>query len=73
MKNLVLIYTNLLSNAVTHPFLLNPCLDYEKQNEENDDNGDDQDDIFYEEPDLSEGVEWVDYSIVYGAEDEPEQ
>jgi hypothetical protein len=25
-----------------------------------------QEDIFYEEPDLSRGVEWVDYFIRYG-------
>ena len=32
-----------------------------------------QDGVFYEEPDLSGGVEGVDYLIRYGAQDEEEE
>jgi hypothetical protein len=32
-----------------------------------------QEEIFYEEPDLSGGVEGEDYKIVYGAEEEAER
>jgi hypothetical protein len=38
--------------------------------ENNEDVPDDSKKQYYEEPDLSEGVEGVDYSIVYGTSDE---
>ena len=47
---------------------LNPCLGAERSDEavsEEFEKGD----IYYEEPDLSEGIEGVDYSIEYGAGD----
>jgi hypothetical protein len=54
------------------PLPLNPCLDSEDQEEALYANVN-QEDIYYEEPDLSGGVEGKDYKIVYGAEEEDEQ
>jgi hypothetical protein len=47
------------------PFPLNPCLDLEGQNEETEGASEDYEEIYYEEPDLSDGFEGVDYMIVY--------
>jgi hypothetical protein len=38
--------------------------------ENSEDVSDDSEEQYYKEPDLSEGVEGVDYSIVYGTSDE---
>jgi hypothetical protein len=38
----------------------------EGQNEETDGASEDYEEVFYEEPDLSRGVEGVDYAITYG-------
>jgi hypothetical protein len=48
------------------------CLDSEDQEEGALYAIEDQDDVFYEEPDLSGGVEGVDYGVVYGAGEESE-
>jgi hypothetical protein len=65
---------NLLGNAhYSPPLPLNPCLDSEDQEEEALYANVKQEDIYYEEPDLSGGVEGEDYKIVYGAEEEDEQ
>jgi hypothetical protein len=48
------------------------CLDFEDQEEGALYATEDQDDVFYEEPDLSGGVEGVDYGLVYGAGEESE-
>jgi hypothetical protein len=52
---------------VTHPQSLKPLLDYEELDEATVNAIEGQQDIFYEEPDLSRGVEGVDYFIRYGA------
>jgi hypothetical protein len=52
---------------------LNPCLEYDQQYEDDDNTGGGQDDVLYEEPDLSGGVEGVDYGFIYGVDDEMEQ
>jgi hypothetical protein len=48
------------------PFPLNPCLDSEGQNEETEGASEDYAEVYYKEPDLSGGVEGVDYTIAYG-------
>jgi len=45
---------------------LNLCLYYEEPTEEDGNNDGGYDDTLYEEPDLSGGIEGVDYGIVYG-------
>ena len=49
-------------------YLRNPCLDCENSNSENIEFGEYDGEIFYEEPDLSGGVEGIDYDIIYGTE-----
>jgi len=49
---------------------LNPCLDCEDLEGASLNNSGGQEDIYYMEPDLSGGVEGVDYIIQYGANDE---
>ena len=46
----------------------NPCLDCENSNYENTEFGEYDGELFYEEPDLSGGIEFIDYVIVYGTE-----
>ena len=58
---------------VTHSFLLNPCLDYEDLEGASLNTSGGQEDIYYMEPDLSGGVEGVDYIIQYGASNEEEE
>jgi hypothetical protein len=48
------------------PFPLNPCLDLEGQNKKTEGASEDHEEVYYEEPDLSGGVEGVDYTIAYG-------
>jgi hypothetical protein len=38
----------------------------ESQNEETEGASEDYEEVYYEEPDLSGGIEGVDYTIVYG-------
>jgi hypothetical protein len=57
---------NLLGNARYSPFPLNPCLDSEGQNEETEGASEDYEEVYYKEPNLSGGVEGVDYTITYG-------
>jgi hypothetical protein len=56
----------LLSTPVLNLFFETLALDYENS----EDVSDDTEDQFYEEPDLSGGIEGVDYGIVYGTSDE---
>jgi hypothetical protein len=51
---------------VTHPLPLNPCLDSEGQFEETEGTPEDYEEVYYKEPDLSGGVEGIDYTISYG-------
>jgi hypothetical protein len=57
----------LLGNSSYSPQSLKPLLDYEELDEATLNIIGGQQDIFYEEPDLSRGVEVVDYFIRYGA------
>jgi hypothetical protein len=52
---------------ITHPQSLKPLLDCEELDEATLNGIEGQHDIFYEEPDLSRGVEGMDYFIRYGA------
>jgi hypothetical protein len=54
------------------PLPLNPCLDSEDQEEEALYVNATQEEIFYEEPDLSDGVEGEYYKIIYSVEEEAE-
>jgi len=58
---------NLLGNARYSPQSLKPLLDGEELDEATLNAIEGQQDIFYEEPDLSRGIEGVDYIIRYGA------
>ena len=60
---------NLRGNAVTHP-CLEPFLDFEATGDEGDYDIYNQDNLVYDEPDLSGGVEGVDYLITYGGQEE---
>ena len=62
---------NLLSTLVLMP-LITPCVDCLNHLEEATKGQERADGICYEEPDLSGGVEGVDYLIVYGTEEVPE-
>ena len=57
---------NLLSTLVLIPLLI-PCLDCLNRLEEDCNNNDEAEIIGYDEPDLSGGVEGVEYIIVYGS------
>ena len=48
---------------------LTPCLDFEEAIKESY-GAYHEDEVYYEEPDLSGGVEGVDYLIAYGGDDE---
>ena len=56
----------MLSTPVLNLFFETLALDYENS----EDVSKDTEDQFYEEPDLSGGIEGVDYGIVYGTSDE---
>ena len=65
-------YTHLLELAEyarTQSYIPNPCLDYENSNDPITEKGENDDEIDYEETDLSRGVEGIDYGIVYGVGD----
>ena len=49
----------------------NPFLDYENSEDLTTERSDNDDDNEYEEPDLSGGVEGVDYGIIYGVYEDP--
>ena len=57
----------MLGNARYSPQSLKPLLDCEELDEATFNAIEGQEDIFYEEPDLSRGVEGVNYFIRYGA------
>ena len=59
----------MLSTLVLNRILKNPCLECENSNDTNIDKSEDDNKIYYEEPDLSGGIEGVDYGIVYRIED----
>jgi hypothetical protein len=52
---------------------LNPCLDSEGQYEETEGASEDTEEVYYEELDLSGGVEGVDYTIAYGISEGTEE
>jgi hypothetical protein len=54
---------------VTHPLLFNPCLDSKGQFEETEIILEDYEEVYYEEPDLTGGVEGIDYTISYGPDE----
>jgi hypothetical protein len=56
----------LLSTPVLNLFFETLALDYENSK----DVSEDTEDQFYEEPDLSGGIDGLDYGIVYGTSDE---
>ena len=55
------------------PFPSHPLLDYETEEGGNTGEPEGEYEIVYEEPDLSGGVEGVDYGIVYGVGNEEEE
>jgi hypothetical protein len=55
------------------PLLFNPCLDSESQFEETEGSPENYEEVYYEEPDLTGGVEGIDYTISYGPNDEAEE
>ena len=55
---------NLLRTLVLIPLII-PCLEYLNHLAETTDGPGGAEDIYYEEPDLSGGIEGVDYLIVY--------
>ena len=59
-------YLELAEYACTQSIFATLALDYENSEDLSEDN----EDQFYEEPDLSGGIEGVDYGIVYGTSDE---
>jgi hypothetical protein len=63
---------NLLGNAHYSPQSLKPLLDYEELDEATLNAIGGQEDIFYKEPDLSRGVEGVDYFMRYGVASDDE-
>ena len=63
---------NLLSNAVAHTILL-PLLDFEKPLENPTEDVPEGMEVYYEAPDLSRGIEGVDYGIVYEEGNEEEE
>ena len=56
----------MLSTPVLNLFFETLALDYE----DSEDVSEDTEEQFYEEPDLSGGIEGIDYGIVYGTSDE---
>ena len=57
---------------VTHPFFWTTCLDFEEIPEDRDEVYHD-DEVYYEEQDLSSTAEGVNYLVAYGAEDPEEE
>ena len=65
-------FWHLLSTTVL-TLSFSPLLDYETEGGGNTGEPEDNYEIVYEEPDLSGGVEGVDYRIVYGVGDEEQE
>jgi hypothetical protein len=55
------------------PLLFNPCLESENQFEEIEGSPKDYEEVYYEEPDLTGGVEGIDYTISYGPDEGNEE
>jgi hypothetical protein len=55
------------------PLPFNPCLDSEGHFEEAEGTPEDYEEVYYKEPDLSGGVEGIDYTISYGTDEELEE
>jgi hypothetical protein len=55
------------------PLPLNPCFDSEGQYEETEGASEDTKEVYYEEPDLFDGFEGVDYTIAYGISEGTEE
>jgi hypothetical protein len=60
------ITTTFKNELVEYARTQTPCLDSEGQHEETEEALEDIEDVYYEEPNLSGGVEGVDYIIAYG-------
>jgi hypothetical protein len=59
-------FLELVEYACTQSIFLNPFLDFELYNtEETEANQQENDEVYYEEPDLSGGIEGIDYIIEY--------
>jgi hypothetical protein len=64
-------FLELAEYACTQSIILNLFLDFELQNtEEIEANQQEDDEVYYEEPDLSGGIEGIDYIIEYGVNSE---
>jgi hypothetical protein len=64
-------FLELIEYAYTQSTILNPFLDFELYNtEETKANQHEDDEVYYEEPDLSGGIEGIDYIIEYGVNSE---
>jgi hypothetical protein len=61
-----------LSTLVLIPLRI-PCLDYQNNTEDTSEGDEIAEDVYYEEPDLSGGVEGVDYLIECGTEEDNEE
>jgi hypothetical protein len=55
------------------PLPFNPRLDSENQFEETEGSPKNYEEVYYEEPDLSEGVKGIDYTISYGSDEGNEE
>ena len=60
----------MLSTLVLNRIFETPCLDCENSDDSIIEKGEVDDEIYYEEPDLSGGVEGISYGIIYGIRDE---
>lgn len=63
----------MLSNAHYSTLLLILFLDFEEANNDVNDQNIEGKEFYYEAPDLSGGIEGVDYIIAYGADDNEEE
>jgi hypothetical protein len=64
-------FLELAEYACTQAIILNPFLDFELYNtKETEANQQEEDDVYYEELDLSGGIEGIDYIIGYGMNSE---
>jgi hypothetical protein len=64
-------FLELAEYACTQSIILNPFLDFELYNtEETKANQQEDDEVYYEEPDLSGGIEGINYIIEYGVNSE---
>jgi hypothetical protein len=64
-------FLELFEYICTQSIILDPFLDFELYNtEETEANQQEDDEVYYEEPDLSRGIEGIDYIIKYGVNSE---